>query len=152
MAVSRHDYVGSGFDGAFEDSAVGNIFKDVLPDGWLKKKRGRESFHNRLGRPRLCNVDSKPSRLAMRATQSSLPKGRPVGHCTVSVKAESHSMQCALSMLPPPMPDVLPLTQPRASIDAQAGGADLEPCMHLSVIDETYLEVQRVRVVWAAGG
>ena len=41
------------------------------------KKRGRESFHFRFGRPRECIVASSPSCLAVLIIQSSLPKGRP---------------------------------------------------------------------------
>src|SRR3990172_593835 len=42
------------------------------------------------------------------------------------VKAESHSMRGAPRMQPPQMPDILPLTQPHAAIDAETAPTALE--------------------------
>ena len=44
----------------------------------------------------------------------------------IAVKRESHSMQGTPRMPPPQMPDISPLTQPRASIDAGAALTALE--------------------------
>jgi len=44
----------------------------------------------------------------------------------VPVKAESHSMRGAPRMQPPQMPDILPLTQPHAAIDAETAPTALE--------------------------
>jgi serine/threonine protein kinase len=48
---------------------------ELPPQG--KRKRGRESFHVRFGRPRDFIVDSSPKRFPMIITQSSFPNGLP---------------------------------------------------------------------------